>query len=174
MLRGRNQQGYTLLELMLVITLLSIIMTAVFKFMLQGSAMWWQGQRQIDVQENLSIALDKISRELRNCDKLLFVNSTAGFQPDLDSQILCFYFDYKTVSYYVDDKKQLCRTFGSGLPVSSHVKELKLEYFNSDGPIAPGTQAHAVDRVEITLVGSGEGTPDLVLTTSVAIRTFDN
>lgn len=173
MYRLRNQQGLTLIELLLSVTLLAIIMTGVFSFLIHCSSLWQQGHRAIDVQESLAVGMDKMARELRTCDRLTFTNASAGFRPEIDGSVLCLIINNQQTRYFVDHQNELSRHFsGVGLPVSSHVKGMGLEYYDREGNhITPGAPAAEVVRVKINITGAARGMEDITLSTAVSIRT---
>ncbi|MBM7854506.1 prepilin-type N-terminal cleavage/methylation domain-containing protein [Desulfohalotomaculum tongense] len=169
----KNRRGFTLIELMLALMLTGLIVTAALFFMLHSHNIWRQGQKEIELQENVQIAMDKMCRDVRTCSQLMF-ESQNGFQLHSDSKVLNFKNGHKRVRYYVDDENELTREFsGMGLPVSSHIKKLRLEYYRPDGStIAAGEPAGEVAVVKIILTGGMPGLKDITLITSVAIRTF--
>ncbi|MBO8137648.1 MAG: prepilin-type N-terminal cleavage/methylation domain-containing protein [Desulfotomaculum sp.] len=175
-LDSTGEQGFSLIELLIALSIMGIIITAVMSLMLQGHLTWTQDCKEIELQENLQIAMDKISREARTCTELVFKDQEMGFQPQQDSEYLRFREGYRVASYYVDNENELTREFsGVGLPVSSYIKELKLEYFNQHGSKIPaGAPASDVALVKIVLTAGMKGTKDISLVTTVAVRTFGN
>ncbi|MTI81172.1 MAG: prepilin-type N-terminal cleavage/methylation domain-containing protein [Firmicutes bacterium] len=166
----KGQRGFTLLEVMVVLMITVLTLTGLLSYQLHCHLLWWKSKQEIELQESLQVAMDKISREARTCTGLSFKNN--AFQSEPDSNELRFREGFRTVRYYVDHENELSREFTSiGLPVASHVEELKLKYYNSSGnQISPGTPASEVVLIKIMLTGGMEGIKDLTLVTLVAVR----
>jgi len=65
-----NRQGFTLVELTLAVALLSIILTSFIAFYFWGLRVFNNGIARAELQQNVRIAADYISRELRFAESL--------------------------------------------------------------------------------------------------------
>ncbi|MGQ9824077.1 MAG: hypothetical protein ACUVSK_03610 [Desulfotomaculales bacterium] len=127
----------------------------------QGVLAWQRGEKGVDVQENLRLGLDRMSRELR----------TATVLRDAKANSVKFDTAYaKTVRYYYDPEKgQLMREVDGGSnPLASYVTGLSLKYYNQNGEELNGPGE--ITLVCITLEGKKGDLKPLKLTTSVRIR----
>lgn len=61
-----KEQGFTLIELVVALTLSSLVMTAVSGLLFSGFRSWTFGVEQMDTVQNMRIAMDRITREIRN------------------------------------------------------------------------------------------------------------
>ncbi|MEG6615871.1 prepilin-type N-terminal cleavage/methylation domain-containing protein [Peptococcaceae bacterium 1198_IL3148] len=168
-----HQQGFTLLEIMTATTIAAVLMGCILTFMIQGNIMLQTSKQENELQQSLAIGMDKITRELLTGDQLRFADNQLGYQPDKDDRVLTFICDKNLVRYYVDQQRELSRSYrGVGLPIASHVKYLRIEYFDVNGEqISAGTPAGSVVRVKIQLIGSMPGIKDTTLTSAVTLRT---
>jgi hypothetical protein len=66
--RRNPKSGFTLVELLLIITLLSVVSLAMYAVLNNGVKIWQRINRQLP-QEDVAIFLDKFSRDLRNSFK---------------------------------------------------------------------------------------------------------
>ncbi len=61
----RGQDGFTLLELLATLAILSFVMAAVYTFYFAGLSGFNRGIAQMDAQQSVRVAMDKMARELR-------------------------------------------------------------------------------------------------------------
>jgi prepilin-type N-terminal cleavage/methylation domain-containing protein len=168
-----SQQGFTLVEIMLATTITAILMGCILAFIIQGQIMLEISKKENEVQQNLAIGINKITRELLISDQLRFIDDKLGFQPEKDGFVLTFVCNQKLVKYYVDGENELSRNFsGVGLPIASHIKTIRLVYYGITGEeINPGAPASSVTRIKIELTGGMPGVMDHTLSSAVALRT---
>ncbi|MBF0478669.1 MAG: prepilin-type N-terminal cleavage/methylation domain-containing protein [Candidatus Omnitrophica bacterium] len=62
--KNNNRAGYSLLELMVVIAILMMLMSALFRLLGRGSEVWTLSDTKIDLQSNLRSLRDRIAGEL--------------------------------------------------------------------------------------------------------------
>ncbi len=60
-----RSKGFTLLELLLAITLLSIVLSSIYTFYFLGINSYQKGWMKIELQQSARIGMDKIGRELK-------------------------------------------------------------------------------------------------------------
>lgn len=63
--RTRNQKGFSLVELMIVVAIFVAMMTAVYAMLTQGQSAWLTTDVQVQLQQDLRQTVEKISKELR-------------------------------------------------------------------------------------------------------------
>ncbi|MCK8058899.1 MULTISPECIES: PilW family protein [unclassified Fusibacter] len=69
-MRHSRTKGLTLIELIVVIAILSIVVTAVFSFFNFEQKMFFKTTDRFDVQSDTRLILLKATKELRNCSEL--------------------------------------------------------------------------------------------------------
>jgi prepilin-type N-terminal cleavage/methylation domain-containing protein len=74
---GRSQDGFTLVELLAVMVILSIVLTALTTVFISGSNAELQLNKRFQAQQGARMALDRIRREL-HCAKSLTLTSAAS------------------------------------------------------------------------------------------------
>lgn len=62
----RVETGFTLLELLLSITILSLILGAIYGTLNMGSRAWEKGERDIDKLQRMRVIMDLLSREIKS------------------------------------------------------------------------------------------------------------
>ena len=60
-----NQKGFTLIETIIALTILSFLVTAVLLIYAEGYLNYAKNNQKMEVQENLRFTLNKMSREIR-------------------------------------------------------------------------------------------------------------
>ena len=73
-----DNRGFTLMETMVALTIFAILVTAVLTVYVQGYASYHANNQKIEVQENLRIALNRISRDLRQAKSGLIIYKQDG------------------------------------------------------------------------------------------------
>ena len=112
----KDRRGFALLELVIALSLLSIILAMGFMFYFFGVNTFGIGEQQTDVQQNARLAADFITRELRIAEKIVIVDQyedLALLDFDVDSE------EYLVYYLYVDDSRLYYEKIDT--PVELHV-----------------------------------------------------
>jgi type II secretory pathway pseudopilin PulG len=80
--RMRSRGGYTLIELVVVLSIFMIIVTALTTLFTSGAKAEMDLNRRFEAQQNARLALDRMRRELHCADSL-----TPGADPDSDGNV---------------------------------------------------------------------------------------
>ncbi|MGQ9755742.1 MAG: PilW family protein [Desulfotomaculales bacterium] len=163
-MRGRvGERGFTLVEVVVALLIFSLVVGAALAVYQQAMLSWHREEARVDVQENLRIGLDRMSRELRAAVALYEANNNSVRFKSADG---------KTVQYYHRaDLEQLMREVDGGHnPVASYVTALRLAYYGAD--YNPTQNTGTIRLVRITLTGRKGNGPEVTMTTSVRIRTL--
>ena len=67
----KNKKGVSLIELLVVITILGIVILGLVTFFTGGTRSWIAGQSQLKAQRNARQAMDRMVRELRHSERLI-------------------------------------------------------------------------------------------------------
>jgi len=167
-----EERGFTLVEVVVAVLLFVVVVGAALALYQQGILSWRREEARVDVQENLRIGLDRMSRELRGA--LSFEKAGDDF---VEFKIRNDKGGVDFISYYVAYSNtarcyQLLRRAGSTAnPVASYVTGLTLAYYDADNN--PTQNLESIRRVEITLTGRKGNGPEVKMTTSVRVRALD-
>jgi len=146
-----KQKGFTLIELAIVIALLGILGYAIVTFFTNTFRTWWQASQQIDAQQKARVALDEMTRFIRQARPV--ENTIVGQQigEDPNTMITFTYIDERQISYYRSGDSLKREVDGV---VSDVIAEnLTSVSFLLDSPITP-TQ---VDILNLTVQTPGIG-----------------
>jgi prepilin-type N-terminal cleavage/methylation domain-containing protein len=71
-----NNKGFTLVELIVVIAILSVVIGAIFSFFLFENKIFYKSTDKFDIQSDLRLSLSVLSKELRNSTDLDLIDRT--------------------------------------------------------------------------------------------------
>lgn len=84
--RTLAESGFTMIEMLVSIMILSVIMAAVFSFLWGASRYWQSGQDTADVTENARMGLNRMTRELKQSSQVTGATSSQiSFNVDFGS-----------------------------------------------------------------------------------------
>ena len=66
----KNRNGFTLIECILVLSIFSIVLSAVMDLYLTGYRMYRSIEYQVETEENIRVALNRISETIRRTDQV--------------------------------------------------------------------------------------------------------
>jgi prepilin-type N-terminal cleavage/methylation domain-containing protein len=66
-----NQRGFTLAEMLVVCAIVGLVMASLLGLMMQGQQAYWFGTTQVDGQQTVRVALERMAKEIRE----------AGYEP---------------------------------------------------------------------------------------------
>lgn len=147
-----NKKGFSLIELMVVVVVLSLVILGLVVFFTGGARSWISGQNQLSAQRNARQAMDRMVREIREGN---------GFTIGTDNESI-------TINYLTSFGKSpvtyiLSATTISrdGSPVINNVKTLKFTSTDS-------SKVHIILEVDV----DGDDRPDITLNTDVNLRNY--
>lgn len=73
-MKNQSEKGFTLMELILVMGIMSIVMAAIFSFLLFQNKMFNKASDKFDIQAETRLALSQIDKELRNSVTLVLID----------------------------------------------------------------------------------------------------
>jgi len=183
----REEDGFTLVEMLVTIMVMLIVMFALYTIFDMSIRVFTYGNNKVEAVENARLGLGKMERELRAAypyDKGNSTPDTRLFTGSLSENQITFANDLngnrvveplsEQITYYLDGKtlKRPVGTGGAtgGQPVVEFVKPdgpadgydggLKFEYLNKSGaPLTPPINEAEVEAIRISLdVQTGGGT----------------
>ena len=147
-----NRRGFTLIETMLTVTIVTIIFSSIFNIYIRGVLFWHQSQAKNEVSESLRIAMDRLSRELRQANNLVAItDNNLQFKDSYDH----------LVTYFIYNKNQLNRKISPNLnsaPIVNNIIKLNAIY---------NQETHLVT---VTITGKSKNTEEISISTSICIR----
>ena len=164
----KNQKGFSLIEMMVVVVILGVIVLALVTFFTGGTKSWVAGQSQLKAQREARQAIDQMVREIREGKNIIndFVDISDAdtivvFIPDLGSKPA-----YKATYDLSGTTVQR-----NSNPLIDNIQSLVFTYFdNSGNPVAPenASKVHIDLKVDV----DKDGNPDVTLNTDVNLRNY--
>lgn len=156
----RDRRGYTLVETIIAVTLLCLMFAAVYNTCLNGISFWKRNGNRLEVQDNLTISMDRITRELRQA-KELSASSTSRqlyFKDVTGSYVISYYLEGTTLK----------RRQSIGDPIASYVTAVNFQYL----PWGTGDTGRITENrvVGITLTGEKGNSGPVTLSSTVRLR----
>jgi prepilin-type N-terminal cleavage/methylation domain-containing protein len=71
----RDQRGFSLAELLVVVAVLGLMLTGLLSIQMQGQESYLMGSRRVEAQQNGRVALDLMVRELRSAQSVTAIPS---------------------------------------------------------------------------------------------------
>lgn len=167
-----GERGFTLLEMVIAVALSAIILAAALQVWLQGARDWLAVERQGTALDNLRVALDALSREVREAQAVTRAGAGTPSDPlELRLQRLVNgVLETKTVRYYLGGTGHPDWLFRevvpySGNPIAERIKAISLVYYPQ------GVPPEDVRQIRIILTGDdGPGADGTTVETLVTLR----
>lgn len=74
--RSGREQGFTLIEMLVSISILTVIMAGMFTFLFGASRHWNTGQNSADMTENARLGLNRMTREIKQSTQVTDAQTT--------------------------------------------------------------------------------------------------
>jgi prepilin-type N-terminal cleavage/methylation domain-containing protein len=166
----KNQKGFSLIEMMVVVVVLGIIVLGLVTFFTGGTKSWVSGQYQLTAQRNARQAMDRMVREIREASDIkasftssIEINFNTPWSPDLK------------FSWSGDEGDPILR---GANPLINDVQSLNFKYFDAlDVEVIPTLSdetASKISKIHINLEVDidKDGNPDITLNTNVNLRNY--
>ncbi|WP_027363480.1 PilW family protein [Desulfotruncus alcoholivorax] len=171
--RQRQNGGFTLVEMLIALALLSTIIVVSNNFFLSGLASWQRNLDKAEVEENLRIAVDRLSRELRRARCIIVYERNELYPKGKISFQIIENGALKTISYYCspagDNEKAMeikrrKTGFIMAYPVARYIINLDVKPEDCGPQTALAT---------ITLTGEKRRSGEIKVSTTVLLRNQD-
>ena len=148
LLHNKQQRGFILIELMVVVVILGLITLGLVTFFTGGTKSWVAGQSQLVAQRNARQAMDRMVREIREASEITTSN---------DEKII-FNTPWETGITYELSVNTINR---NNNPLINNVSNLDFDYPSL-------SKVHILLEVDV----DDDGNPDITLNTDVNLRNY--
>lgn len=160
----KNKKGFSLIELMVVITILGFVILGLVTFFTGGTRSWIMGQSQLTAQRNARQAMDRMIKEIREGEKLLSGS-------DGDTVIVHFPTSFGKSDVTYDLPSGTTTINRDGNPLINNVQRLHFDYYDEGGNVIASISASRVN-INLQVDVDNDGNADIDLTTEVNLRNF--
>jgi len=168
----KNQKGFSLIEMMVVVIILGLIILGLVIFFTGGAKSWVAGQSQLKAQREARQAIDRMVREIREGKNVISDSDTSKIKVDyLDS------FAKDPVTYKLNGTTLEREVNLSSNSVINNVQSLTFKYFDSSNAeilSVTETDAPKISKIHIVLKVDvdKDDNPDITLNTDVNLRNY--
>ena len=149
----KNQKGFSLIEMMVVVVILGLIVLGLVTFFTGGAKSWVAGQSQLKAQREARQAIDRMVREIRH-GELVTTSTTNSIEVDVPAL-------GSEPSYNVTYNLSGTIISRDGNPLINNVKTLEFTYPDA-------SKVHILLEVDV----DGDDNPDITLNTDVNLRNY--
>ena len=158
---ARDQRGFTLAELLIVIAILGLMLAGIVTVQMQGQQAYLIGSHRVEAQQNGRIALELMIRELRSAQSLTAIPSATNMT-FVDE-------NGNTIQYQLTGSVINRITGGVTTPLIGGVVTFTLTYFSAyDGSTNTGTTTGTAASVSLVRVQLVTGTEESVASYSAS------
>ncbi|MDH5365235.1 MAG: type II secretion system GspH family protein [Dehalococcoidia bacterium] len=151
-----KQKGFTLIELAIVIALLAVLGYAIVTFFTNTYRTWWQTSQQIDAQQKARVAMDEMTRFIRQASPVTgIVVSRWDVSEDFNTMITFPHIDGRQISYF-QSGDSLQRVV-DGVTTEVIPEDLTSIYFVLDSTTSPTQVDISTLTVQTPVTGGEQG-----------------
>ena len=162
----KNSKGFTLVEMMVTVVILSIIVLGLVTFFSGGMRSWVSGQSQLKAQREARQAMDRMVREIREGDKIIdtSTNSAINFHTPFKGNMS---FSYNSSEREIKE---------GTVSLIQNVKNCTITYYDKNKVlIDPSSESDKVSIVKINLEidVDNDNNTDIHLKSEISLRNFN-
>jgi len=163
-IKNISKKGFSLIELMVVVVILSLMVLGLVTFFTGGARSWITGQGQLQAQRNARQAMDIMVREIREADYVDDSSTSISivFNTPFDG----------IISYSLPGGSSDLKRGGNTL--ISNVQSLTFLYFDASANLVDPPDRDIISKVHIDLQVDvdQDSNPDITLNTDVNLRNY--
>jgi len=150
-----REKGFTLIELALVVALLGILGYGIVMFFTNTFRNWWQASQQIDAQQKARVAMDEMTRFIRQARPVTGIVVGQQTGEDVNSMITFTHIDGRQISYYKsgDSLKRVV----DGATTNAIPEDLVSIFFILDSTMTPSQLDISTFTVQTPGIGGQQG-----------------
>jgi len=158
----KNQKGFSLIEMMVVVVILGLIVLGLVTFFTGGAKSWVAGQSQLTAQRNARQAMDRMVREIREASDIIASSTSLEINFNTPWSI--------NLKYSWSGNKWDPILRGTN-PLINNVQSLTFAYFDSNDSSVNPENASKV-HIDLKVDVDKDSNPDVILNADVNLRNY--
>lgn len=159
----KNQRGFSLIEMMVVVVILGLIVLGLVTFFTGGAKSWVAGQSQLEAQRNARQAMDRMVREIREASNIIDSSTSSK---------VIFKTPRSATTEYSWSGNKWAPILRDTNTLINNVQSLAFTYFDNTGNSVVPESASKV-HIDLKVDVDKDSNPDITLNTDVNLRNFD-
>lgn len=158
-----DRRGFTLVEFVVSLFLILLVITVVRNFFIFCVHVYNQNRDRAEVEENLRVGINRLSREIRHADAVVDYRSDGGGRlsfRNASGDLITYQISTSGDSEAAKQLTRSIRGYGHN-PVARYVKQLTME---------PGGVDATTGLVTLTLAGEKGNSGEVKVSTTIRIR----
>ena len=166
LLYNKQQRGFSLIEMMVVVVILGLIVLGLVTFFTGGAKSWVAGQSQLEAQRNARQAMDRMVKKIREGE-----NVKLGSDGDT---ITILYSDLSEKEYRRDSftLREDDSPLINNLINKNYTTSPIFRYYNETGGVETEWNNISKVHIELEVDVDKDGNPDITLNSDVNLRNF--
>jgi prepilin-type N-terminal cleavage/methylation domain-containing protein len=165
----KNHRGFSLIELMVVVTILSLMVIGLVTFFSGGARSWISGQYQLKAQREARMAMDRMVKEIREGKNVVTGSYENGVIIEFPAALGGGNVTFELIN------GEVLRNNANILIDNVPGGGLTFLYFDDEGAVVDETTASKI-RIYLEVDVDGDmisgGNPDIVIETEVNLRNY--
>ena len=181
----RNERGFTLIEAMVSLLLMSVLFMGVWGIFGNSFTFWRQAEYRVDMYDSLQISFDRMGRELMYARQPDAAYPTSGYPGGCAVwQNNAHYFQIDGTGrcsrpriHFLFTYNLYARNYNTPQPLASNIESVVFTYYNSAGEVVNPTTvqvANSIRQVKIVLTAQKQNSTlaPVVLVQKIKLRSF--
>jgi|GEM_PF-5969430 len=167
------RSGVTLIELLIALLIVGIISLGLTFMLTQGLKVWTGGTRRTDIVDRGRIALDRLSRELRQAERFTITtmnNTDIEFNVVLSGMTYIVAYKFSNGALWRSEKTNATAA-NDFISLANYVNNLTFTYYDKTGAETSSTTAVRTVRVSLVM-DMPQPEQDVILTSEIQLRNF--
>jgi len=161
-----NRKGFSLIEMMVALGILSLIIIGLVTFFSGGTRAWVTGQYQLEAQRNARLAMDRMVKEIRE-------GKNVKSSSDGDT-ITILYTDLPEKEFRRDGftLREGSSSLIENLIDKNYTTYPIFTYYNETGEVTPDGINVSKVHIELEIDVDNDKSPDITLNTDINLRNY--
>lgn len=165
--------GVTLIELLIAIAIVGILSLGLTFMITQGLKVWTGGTKRTDIVDQGRIALERLSRELRQAERFTIATMNATdiqFNTVLDGTTYIVAYKFANNALWRSEKTS-AGAANDFVPLANYVSNFTFTYYDKNGAVTASSTAVRTVRVNLVM-DMPQPEQDVTLTSEIQLRNF--